>query len=190
MNSPAASLLSDLADVLGHVGLRWYVFGAQAVLLYGRPRLTEDVDVTVFLGETPHNRLIAELVAVGFTLDPVADEQFIRTTRVLPFVHHSSGMAADIVLGGPGLEELFVERAEPRSLGGVTVPVICVEHLLVTKVLAGRDKDRADAREILAGNSEKIDLDEVRALLDQLEVGLGRSDLVPLLETLLPSASD
>jgi hypothetical protein len=27
--------------------LRWYVFGAQAVVVHGRPRMTGDVDVTV-----------------------------------------------------------------------------------------------------------------------------------------------
>jgi len=28
----------------------WYIFGAQAALIWGRPRLTSDVDVTVRLG--------------------------------------------------------------------------------------------------------------------------------------------
>ncbi len=46
MPSPALDLLSDLKKALENLGLRWYLFGAQAVVVHGRPRLTEDVDVT------------------------------------------------------------------------------------------------------------------------------------------------
>jgi hypothetical protein len=46
---PAAlELLSALSPVLSRWG-RWYVFGAQAVITYGVPRLSADVDVTVGL---------------------------------------------------------------------------------------------------------------------------------------------
>lgn len=38
-----ANLLAELA----RLRVPWYVFGAQAALIWGRPRLTTDVDVTV-----------------------------------------------------------------------------------------------------------------------------------------------
>jgi len=44
----AVKLLSDLSKVLANWG-RWYVFGAQAVIAYGVPRLSADVDITVRL---------------------------------------------------------------------------------------------------------------------------------------------
>ena len=48
-SQPAASeLLRALAPVLARWG-RWYVFGAQAVTIYGVPRLSADVDVTLAL---------------------------------------------------------------------------------------------------------------------------------------------
>ncbi len=47
MPSAAASTLADLASVLEDLGLRWYLFGAQAAIHYGNPRATADVDVTV-----------------------------------------------------------------------------------------------------------------------------------------------
>jgi len=46
---PAAlELLAAVAPVLARWG-RWYVFGAQAVVAYGVPRLSADVDVTLAL---------------------------------------------------------------------------------------------------------------------------------------------
>ena len=49
MPSPVAELLRDLASSLDALGIRWYVFGAQAAIVHGAARLTADVDVTVLL---------------------------------------------------------------------------------------------------------------------------------------------
>ena len=48
IQSAALELLIALAPVASRWG-RWYVFGAQAVILYGVPRLSADVDVTLAL---------------------------------------------------------------------------------------------------------------------------------------------
>jgi len=185
----AASLLADLARVLSEHSLRWYVFGAQAVVAHGRPRLTEDVDVTVELGPIDSRTLVHHLDAAGFELSPIADEEFVAATRVLPFVHRATGMAVDVVLAGPGLEELFLAEAKQLDLGGVTVPVIRLEHLLVTKILAARRKDLEDAQEILRGRRAEVDIGVIRELLTELELALGHSDLVPVLDQLLRDAA-
>lgn len=59
--------LADLGAALEEVGLRWYVFGAQASNVYGTPRTTADVDVTV---EVPADmtRFVAALQAHGFRM--------------------------------------------------------------------------------------------------------------------------
>jgi len=44
---PAA--LVDLAKAFAALRVRWYVFGAQAVIAAGAPRLTDDIDITVEL---------------------------------------------------------------------------------------------------------------------------------------------
>jgi hypothetical protein len=152
--SAAANLLADLAAALTALRLRWYVFGAQAVVVHGRPRLTEDVDVTVELGKLSAQQLVAQLQRHEFQISDVADDEFVAATRVIPFTHQPTGMALDVVLAGPGLEELFLDCAEETDLGGIIVPVISVEHLLVTKILAGRNKDLDDARDILRGRDD------------------------------------
>ena len=47
---PVADLLADLARGLRALGVRWFLFGAQAAILHGAARLSADVDVTVDLG--------------------------------------------------------------------------------------------------------------------------------------------
>src|SRR5476651_1601879 len=46
MRSPVADLLADLDAALTAVHVEWFLFGAQAAILYGVARLTADVDVT------------------------------------------------------------------------------------------------------------------------------------------------
>lgn len=184
MQSPPglAELLTDLADAFAGLRVRWYVFGAQAALIWGRPRLTTDVDVTVGAvpGGTP--ALVAALQAHRFTIRIDATPDFVRQTRVLPLVHGPSGLAADIVLAGPGLEDDFLARAVQVDAGGVLVPVLSPEDLLVTKVLAGRPKDLEDIRGVLAERGAQIDLVRVRTVLEMLEQALGQSDLMPLFD--------
>ena len=56
--------------------------------------------------------------------------EFIRRTRVVPFVDSATGMPLDIVLAGSGLEDEFLERVRTvdlGDLGGTTVPLIALQ---------------------------------------------------------------
>jgi len=182
--SPAgpAELLADLSRALRTLGVRWYVFGAQAVLIWGRPRMTADVDVTVRLESDDTTSFAAALQERGFRLRVSGTPEFVRQTRVLPLVHTASDMALDIVLAGPGLEELFLSRAVEFEIGGAPVPVISAEDLVVTKILAGRPKDIEDIRGVLRARGDTLDIDAARTTLRLLEEALGQGDLIPLFE--------
>ncbi len=183
MPSPAGpvELLSDLAAALNTLGARWYVFGAQAALVWGRPRLTTDVDVTVRCSATT-DHLVRALDTRGFSLRVDATEAFIRTTRVVPLEHRTSGLALDVVLAGPGLEDLFLERAVPIDVAGTVVPFISPEDLIVTKLLAGREKDIEDVRGVLSERGSALDVNQIRTTLGLLEGALGQSDLMPVFD--------
>ena len=117
----AVELLSDLSKVLTRWG-RWYVFGAQAVIAYGVPRLSADVDVTLKLDPDDPERFAREMQAAGFALR-VEDPDFVRRTRVMPFVHLATAMPLDVVLAGSGLEDTFLDRARAVDLSGLSVPM-------------------------------------------------------------------
>lgn len=175
-----AELLADLAAALATVGVRWYVFDAQAALVWGRPRLTTDVDVTVQC-PLPTRDLVAALARHGFALRVDGTDAFIDATHVIPLEHRDSGLGLDVVLAGPGLEEQFLERAVPVDVGTV-VPFISPEDLIVTKLLAGREKDVDDVRGVLAERGSMLEVSRIRSTLQMLESALGQSDLTPMLE--------
>ena len=172
----AADLLAALAPVLARWG-RWYVFGAQAVIVHGVPRLSADVDVTIALMPDAPERFVRDMGEAGFRLR-VDDPEFIRRTRVMPFVHEATGMPLDVVLAGSGLEEEFMTRAVPTDVGGTTVPVIDAADLIIAKILAGRPKDLEDVRALWRVHSGTLDDARIRRVLRLLEEALGQGDLV------------
>jgi len=178
-----------LSAALVGVGCRWYLFGAQAVIIWGRPRLTTDVDVTVEIASGATEEFVSALASAGFHLTEEFSGEFVRSTRVLPFSHISTGMPLDVVLAGPGLEEQFLERAHLVAVAGVPVPVISPEDLVVTKTLAGRAKDLEDIRGIVQARAASLDLEYVRRTLALLEEALGQSDLTPTFEAELRRAN-
>ena len=141
---PVADLLGDLARGLRALGVRWFLFGAQAAILHGAARLSADVDVTVDLGARSSRELVDALSREGFGLRVADAAGFVEATRVLPLVHLVSRMPLDLVLAGPGLEEQFFTWATERLVGHVRVPVVSAEDLVAMKVLAGRPRDVED----------------------------------------------
>ena len=176
-----AELLHALAAVMAERNLAWYVFGAQAAIVWGSPRLSADVDVTATIEPAAVESFTATMKQHGFHL-PVNDADLLARTRVLPFVHGRTRMPLDVVLAGPGLEEDFLRRAIPVDIGGTSIPVISPEDLVITKVLAGRPKDIEDVRAVIHERRASLDETRVRRILRLLEEALAQSDLLPVFE--------
>src|SRR5918996_2417990 len=88
MGSPHSAdfpaFLARLAERLSARRLTFMLIGGQAVLLHGRPRLTEDIDVT--LGAGPDQWPTVRAVCADLSLTPLPEdlERFVRETFVLP----------------------------------------------------------------------------------------------------------
>ena len=147
------------------------------------PRLSADVDVTVRLTPEDPERFAADMRSAGFALR-VVDADFVRRTRVMPFVHLATAMPLDVVLAASGLENDFIERARVMELGDTSVPVIDPEDLVIAKVLAGRPKDVEDARNLWRILGQELDADRIYRTLRLLEEALSQSDLVPSFESI------
>ena len=65
--------------------------------LYDVPRLSADVDITLALAPDDPESFSREMGANGFA-PRVDDADFVRRTRVMPFVHMATGMPLDVVL--------------------------------------------------------------------------------------------
>lgn len=179
--TPAAvEAIQALTRILPRFG-PWYLFGAQAVIAFGVPRLSADVDVTLRLPAHSRDAFIDAMQAGGFELQ-AREADFVRRTSVLPFVHGPTGMPVDVVMAGSGIEDEFLERARPIELEGVQVPTIDPEDLVIAKILAGRPKDVEDARGLWRLHGSRLDTARIQRILQLLEDALAQSDLVRAFE--------
>jgi hypothetical protein len=186
--SPLAEVLADLGQAFAAIGVRWYLFGAQAAILYGAARLSADVDVTVALGDRRVAELLTTLDASGFEARVSEPAAFAETNRVLPIVHRQTRMPADVILAGPGLEERFLVQAEAKTIEDVVVPVASAPDLVVMKVLAGRPQDLEDVTAVLRAQGDALDATRARAMLRELERALDRRDLLSAFDHALAQA--
>lgn len=173
--------VAEIAALVGagcdEVGARWFVFGAQAAILRGVVRTTEDVDFTVDLGAASVERLVDALAQRGLVLRVRDAAEFIAATRVLPLRHEKTGTPVDVVLAGSVFEDEFFDRMETLEIDGVRIHVPALEDLVVMKTLAGRPIDMEDVVALLVANP-KIDEEAIRRSLDELGRALDMSDLV------------
>jgi hypothetical protein len=178
---PRVSLaLEAVARTAKRLKVPWYLFGAQAVALYGVPRTTADVDVTLVC-DAEVGVVLDALRRSG--IEPLVDDvAFIQRARVIPANHPVSGWRLDVVLGGAGLEQQFAAEAVEIQIEKTRVPVLRLEHLLVLKVLAQRPQDLADVARLLEVRGDVVRFDDVVELLSALEAGLEESGLVDTFE--------
>ena len=176
-----AEILRALAAATAERDIPWYLFGAQAAIIWGSPRLSADVDITAAIEPASIDPFIKTMKAHGFDL-MFTDPEFVTRARVLPFVHRRTVMRVDVVLAGPGLEEEFLRRVIPIAVSGRRIPVISPEDLVITKVLAGRPKDIEDIHGVIQKRRASFDSKRVREVLGLLEQALGQSDLLPVFE--------
>lgn len=173
-----ARLLADLDGALGELGCRWYVFGAQAAVAYGRPRMTADVDVTVELGQASKRQLLDHLASAGFPTRLALTASFIEDARLFPLFHEGTTIPVDLLLAGSGLHEAFLDRRRQVDVGGRSVPMLSPEDLIVTKILAGRRKDLEDVRGVILEQGSALQIEPIRDLLTRAQDALGRPGLL------------
>ncbi len=145
-------LLGRLAEAFEAAGLPYMVIGGQAVLLYGEPRLTQDVDVTVGVPPDRLPEVLDALVGAGFRA--LVDSAFVEETLVLPSEDQDSGIRVDVVFSFSGYEQEALQRAPRVDVAGTEVRFASLEDLLIHKVVAGRPRDIEDVRGVLLKNPE------------------------------------
>ncbi len=159
------NLLERIAQSLKNAGIPYMVIGGQAVLLYGEPRLTKDIDITLGADLT---RLQDVLFAVReMRLTPLVDPAtFTRETMVLPCSDPETGIRVDLIFSFSPYEMRAISRARVVRIGEADVCFASLEDLLVHKIVAGRARDLEDARIILIKNP-KADLAYIRYWLSE-----------------------
>ena len=170
--------LSDLAGWWRAAGARGYVIGGIAASVYGRPRVTNDIDATVLLDEDQWDEFLIAGREFGF-LPRVSDPiEFARRSRMLLAIHDPTGIPIDLALGLLPFEIEAAARARKVEIAGTQVPLISPEDLLVMKAVAGRPRDLADIEGVLDA-CPGLDLTAVRSRVAEFAGLLEDPEMLP-----------
>jgi hypothetical protein len=177
-------LLERIAYNLEKAGIPYMVIGGQAVLLYGEPRLTKDIDITLGVDLMRLQDVLSAVGLIGLT--PLVDPAiFTRETMVLPCSDPETGVRVDLIFSFSPYEQLAIGRARIVRLGEADVRFASLEDLLIHKLIAGRPRDLEDARIILLKNPHS-DLVDIRHWLAEFEA-LTNEDYSGRLDRILTS---
>lgn len=150
---------------LNRLGLRYFVTGALAAGMYGEPRLTNDVDLVVELGERDAGRLRDAFDESAFYVPPLEVIQAERSRNRLGhfnLIHHDTAYKADVYLvGDDPLHHWGLERREQVIVDGEPVWLAPPEYVIIRKLQFFRDggsaKHLQDIRSMLTVLGDRLD---------------------------------
>lgn len=162
--------LAELAAALDRSGVTYMVIGGQAVLVYGEPRMTRDLDITLGVGPSRLKEILALVAELGWrplVADPAG---FVRRTWVLPCEQPGGGLRLDLMFSSSPYEQTALARARVLDLDGQPVRFAAPEDLILHKLFAARPRDLEDVAGILR-KPTALDLDYLRVWLTEFDRG-------------------
>jgi len=158
--------LVEIARTLDGHRIPYMVIGGIANALWGVPRVTLDIDVTVWVEPRSPSDIIP-LLSETFHVRPSDPEAFVEQTRVLPLTT-SDGVAIDVIFGMLPFEEEAVHRAVTEVVSGQPVRFCTAEDLVIMKIISERPKDQDDVLAILKRRGGKLDRSYLDPRIEEL----------------------
>lgn len=182
------SAIKELHEFLTSHGIAYALIGGIAVQLWGEPRYTQYIDLTVVL-DMSREREQVRAITTHFAPRISDADTFALDNRVI-LVRSVSGCPIDISLGLPGYEEEVISRAVSVNFGSDIegIKVCTAEDLIIMKLVAGRPRDIVDAESIVIRQQEKLEAGYIRNKLAGFAELLEMPELMERFERLVHQA--
>ena len=170
---PEANLFLMFTQRLNTLGVPYMVSGSVAVIIYGEPRLTHDVDLIVVLDRAHIGRLPEVFPPKEFYCPPI-EVIVVEAAREqrghFNIIHHETGFKADVYLSGRDpLHSWGLARARRLEMEGQVLYVAPPEYVIVRKLEyyreGGSEKHLRDIRSMLEASPEAIQIAELEELV-------------------------
>jgi Nucleotidyl transferase of unknown function (DUF2204) len=164
-------------------GIEFCFIGGLAVQHWGEPRLTNDVDATVWTDFGNERPVIKQLLE---NLSPRIEDAagFAVVNRVL-LAQEKDGVDVDISLGAFPFERDIIARSKKQAVAGNSLIRICSpSDLVILKAFANRPRDWQDIRGVLIRSNSELDWELIFAELTQLAALKEEPEIVDQLNNL------
>jgi hypothetical protein len=168
--------LKVIQDFLKTNNVPYMIIGGVGNLVWGEPRTTMDVDISIFLPENREPELI-KAISSRFKMLTASPSKFVKKTRVLP-IEVLDGVRSDLIFAQLDYEGQAIDRAVDVELSpGTTVRVCTAEDLIIHKAISKREKDWQDIEGVIIRRGRSLDrtylmkwLKEFAAILERPEI--------------------
>jgi hypothetical protein len=180
---PERNLFQIFISRLNAIGIRYMVTGAVASIIYGEPRLTNDIDLVVELRREKAEEIVKAFPSNEFYCPPVEIIK-LEAGRTLNghfnIIHHETGFKADVYISGQDrLHNWAMSRVKRIELEGEHVWLAPPEYVILRKLEyyreGGSEKHLRDIASMVTIASDQINFQELTtkikhyALLNQWE---------------------
>lgn len=175
---PAPDLYTHFLRRLNATGIRYMITGGLAAIIYGEPRLTNDVDIVIVLGAEEADRLVAAFPPPDYYAPPA---EVVREEAARPawghfnLLHGDTALRADIyLLGDDQLGAWAMARRWAAPMAGETVWVAPIEYVILKKLVyfrdGGSERHLRDIAAMVRISGETIDQSALDGWLDHLQL--------------------
>ena len=174
-SSPADNLFLLFTRKFDQLGSPYMVSGSVAAMLYGEPRLTNDVDLVVYLDQRAALKLPELFPAAEFYCPPaeiIAVEIAREFRGHFNILHIDSGFKADVYLrGNDPLHIWALEKSRRIQIVDVSVSLAPPEYVIIRKLEYFREgrseKHLRDINGMLQTSSDAINLPKLNDLIEE-----------------------
>ena len=167
-------LIEKIAKEFQKNKIDYMIIGGQAVLIYGEPRLTKDIDITIGANIDKYRDILNIVQNLNLKILPKDPYKFVKDTMVLPLLDEETGFRIDLIFSSSEYEKEALKRVKKIKIGDTYVNYVSVEDLIIYKIISGRERDLEDLKTILIKN-KKINEKYILKWLKEFEKVLNKN---------------
>ena len=168
-------LLAAIAKILNDLKIPYLITGGMAVLIWGRPRFTADIDIAIELKISDIDKLKDALTALGKAnyIDKNMMKDAIAHNGEFNFIHGESGVKVDFwVLKNEQFEMSRMERKIKKKINEQPVYFISPEDLIISKLqwrqISPSSRHMEDIESILKISGDILDKKYLNSWIEKL----------------------
>lgn len=170
-------LLVEVSKILQELKIPYIITGGMAVLIWGRPRFTADIDIVVELKIENIDSLTVALSMLGKAsyIDKDMVKDALRRGGEFNFIHGETGIKVDFwILQKKAFELSRLKRRVAKNILGEKVYFTSPEDLILSKLQwyekSQSDRHLEDVESILKISAKKLDMKYLKQWAKKLEV--------------------
>ncbi len=167
--------MSNIARVFDNLSLPYLVTGGMAVLVWGRPRFTADIDIVVEIKPADVDGLVKALRALGeagYIDEDVANES-VKRGGEFNFIDGITGVKVDFWVSQNSVFDLSrFKRRSTKEILGYKIYFSSPEDLILSKLKRFKEsrsnRHLEDAESVLKISGENLDMDYLKVWAHEL----------------------